>query len=135
MKSMFVAMPFGRFDLGSYVPSPIPEMGASGSASDLLDVSKDIESLLKEVPPEAMGAYQAEYKHCQDLLDKGGLIGLTTGGKCLYDLYEKLKNEIKNPKPTSPIPYLAPQSSFPVVPVVLLVVGGAALVFGLSKLG
>lgn len=134
MKTMFVATPFSRFDLGSYAP---PTLGqpSSGSASDILNVSKDIEVLLKQVPPEVMGAYQAEYKHCQDLLDKGGLIGLTAGGKCLYDLYNKLRDALKNPTTPSPIPGIAAQSSFPVVPVTLLVIGGVALIYGLSKLG
>lgn len=151
MKTMFMAAPFGSTGLGLYSPPaflgqdqaaitpPPATTPSSGSAGDLLNVSKDIESLLKEVPPEALGTYQTQYKQCQDMLDKGGLVGLASGGKCLYDLYEKLKDVIKNKKPAtatpSPFPYLAPQSSFPVVPVVLVVAGGIALIYGLSKMG
>lgn len=150
MKTMFVAAPFGSTGLGLYsppaflgqdqtiTPPPATTTPSSGSAGDLLNVSKDIESLLKQVPPEALGTYQTQYKQCQDMLDKGGLVGLASGGKCLYDLYEKLKDVIKNKKPTptpSPFPYFAPQSSFPVVPVVLVVAGSIALIYGLTKMG
>src|SRR4029077_20453640 len=131
MKTMFVAAPFGSFGLGDYAPPTFIGQAAtsSGSAGDLLNVSQDIESLLKEVPPEALGSYQTEYKRCQDLLDKGGLVGLTSGGKCLYDLYAKLKDVIKN-KPTAKplLPALTPQSNFPVVAVAIGAFGVVALI-------
>lgn len=141
MKTMFVAAPFGSFGLGDYAPPSFmgqDTTASSGSAGDLLNVSKDIESLLKQVPPDVLGTYQTEYRRCQTLLDKGGLVGLASGGKCLYDLYQKLKDAIKGKvtAPTTPLPYnIQPQSSFPVVPVALLAVGGIALVYGLSKMG
>lgn len=144
MKTMFMAAPFGSTGLGVYAP---PRLGqdqtatatpSSGSAGDLLNVSKDIEGLLSQLPAETLGSYQTEYKRCQDLLSKGGLVGLASGGKCLYDLYDKLKDLVKNKPPAkapSPVPFLAPQESFPVVPVALVVVGGIALIYGLSKMG
>lgn len=131
MKTMFVAASFDR--PRAYAPPPSLSQ-ASGSAGDLLDVSKDIESLLKQVPPEALGAYQTEYKRCQDLLDKGGLVGLASGGKCLYDLYAKLKDVIKGKVPAKPgaLP-MSPQSSFPTIPVLIGVLGGVALIWGVSR--
>jgi len=145
MKTMFMSAPFGSTGLGLYSP---PVLGqdqtatttppSSGSTGDLMNVSKDIEGLLAQLPAETLGTYQTEYKRCQDLLNKGGLVGLASGGKCLYDLYEKLKDLVKNKPPAkapSPIPYLAPQESFPIIPVGLVVVGGIALIYGLSKMG
>lgn len=131
MKSMFVVT---SFDRPRSVP-PVSLAQASGSAGDLLDVSKNIESLLKQVPPEALGAYQTEYKRCQDLLDKGGLVGLASGGKCLYDLYAKLKDVLKGKVPAMPgaLPYIAPQSSFPTIPVMIGVLGGVALIWGVTR--
>jgi len=146
MKTMFMAAPFGSTGVGLYSPPRIlgqdqtaPATPSSGSAGDLMNVSKDIEGLLSQLPAETLGTYQTEYKRCQDLLNKGGLVGLASGGKCLYDLYDKLKDLIKNkpatPAKPLPIPYLAPQDSFPIIPVGLVVIGGIALIYGLSKMG
>jgi hypothetical protein len=145
MKTMFVTAPFGNTGLGVYSPpvlgqaptTPAATPASSGSTGDLMNVSRGIEGLLAQLPSDTLGTYQTEYKRCQDLLNKGGLVGLASGGKCLYDLYEKLKDLAKNQpaKAPSPIPYVAPQESFPIIPVGLVAVGGIALIYGLSKMG
>jgi hypothetical protein len=129
MKSMFVAMPFGRFDLGSYAPPSLAQ--TPPSSTDVTGVSTDLQSAIKTAPPDLIASYTAEFTRCQNLITNGGFGGVVTGSACLYALYEK----IKHPQAASPIPYLAPQSSFPVVPAALLLVGGVALIYGLTKLG
>lgn len=96
-----------------------------------------IEDALKELPPELLGTYQDKYRQCQDMIAKGGVVGLTTGGKCLDDLYMQIQKELKHPTPPAPkpAPYAAaPPSGFPVIPVVLVLVGGAAAVYGFTRL-
>lgn len=139
MRTLFVAVPFGRFEMGNYLPPAVlgQDVTAQDSDPDILNISKDIESILKEVPKEALGAYQSEYDQCRNLLRKGGLVGLATGGKCLRDLYNKIRDAMKGkgPAPVTPAPVVAPPSEgFPVVPVALAAVGGIALIYGLTKL-
>jgi hypothetical protein len=79
-----------------------------------------------------MGIYQAQYQDCQNKLATGGLVGLAAGTACLADLYQKIKNLIKNPgTPLVTIPVSAP---FPVVPVALTAVGSLILIYGLTRL-
>lgn len=142
MRTMFEASPFSKFDLGSYAP-PAHAAGPSiraypvlgQSADDVTGLSRGIEDLLKELPSELLGTYQAQYQKCLKDLDSGGAIGLVTGSKCLYDLYQTLKDLIKNKPAAKPVgvPLPAPATSFPILPVALVAVGGIALVYALTK--
>ena len=166
MRSIFVQAPFGRYDLGGQAgpawgrpvalaggraayslirgdltaPPDLSGHGALGQIvtdqSDISGLDKLIEDGLKDVPNELVGSFQDKKKQCQDLLDKGGVVGLAAGGKCLYDLYEEIKKAMKHPPaPKAAPPPQAPAAQpFPVVPVIMAVVGGAALVFGITKL-
>lgn len=119
---------------GSQLLPPVqPHLGQS--QDDITGLSRGIEDLLKLVPASALGTYQQQYTDCQSKLNAGGLVGLTMGGKCLYDLYQKLKDLVKNGSPTTPIPMPLPAPApFPVLPVAIASVGALVLVYGLTKL-
>jgi hypothetical protein len=113
-------------------------LGQVFTADDVKGLDNLIDEGLKDVPPEALGNFQDRKKQCQDLIEKGGLVGLATGGKCLDDLYNDIRKAMKHPPapkaPAPAVPYAAPSEPFPIVPVLLAVAGGAALVFGATKL-
>jgi len=143
MKTMFTVAPFGHLAFGNFSPPPVyPALGNLGQApSSPGDLSQGIESMLSEVPPQALGPYQTEYQNCQNLLNKGGLVGMATGGQCLYDLYTKLQLAVKGktPLPTAtssgtPMPYTPPESGFPAMAVVLGLAGVAALIYAYTQL-
>jgi hypothetical protein len=135
MKTLFSMSPFAQPGFVPAFTSPAPEAGgaALGQAQeDITGISRGIEDILKLVPAELLGTYQAQYADCQKKLDTGGVVGLVGGGKCLYDLYQALKG-IVNPSLRPPAPLAAPKS-FPVLPAAITAVGGIILVYGLTKI-
>lgn len=109
--------------------APHPEDQTETSA-----VAGGIESLLKQLPAEALGTYNAKYQMCQTQLANGGAVGLVAGGKCLVDLYKEIQDFIKNgPPKVAPVAAPAAAGSL-VLPIVVGVLGIGALVWGLSKL-
>lgn len=159
MRTIFAAAPFGRYDMTGYGPpaygrpvhlaggraayghirgdlvSP-PSLGEEGP--DISALTKLIQDAMKDLPPEVLGKYQDRYKGCQNMMAKGGVVGLATGGKCLYDLYEDIKKEMKHPTPTpppAPMPYMPPPApGFPVLPVIAAVAGAGLVLFGVTQL-
>lgn len=143
MKSIFDASFFGSRGLPGYAP---PGLGAvrlaqtttpvSPSTPDQSDVSgltSGIEDLLKQLPPDVLGSYNAKYQQCQAQLEAGGAVGLVAGGKCLNALYNELKDFMKNGPPKRP-PAAPAASEFPVLPVAVGALGLIVLIWGLSKL-
>lgn len=143
MKSIFDTPVFGSRGLPGYAPPALgavrlaqdtttPAPAATPGDSDILGLKSAIEDLLKQLPPDVLGGYNAKYQQCLAKLDTGGAVGLVAGGKCLDDLYNEIKNFLKNgpPKP-APVPAA---SEFPILPVVVGGLGLIVLIWGLSKL-
>lgn len=137
MKSMFTMAPFGQTGFAPAFTDPRPPVSLGQAQDDIAGLNTGIESILKELPPQVLGTYQARYADCQRKISTGGAVGLVTGGKCLYDLFQDLKDVVKGtgPKQPLPTPYLPPQAGgFPVVPLALAGVGGIILIYALSNL-
>ncbi len=137
MKSIFSMAPFGQTGFAPAFTAPRPPISLGQGEGDIAGLNSGIESLLSELPPEVLGTYQTKYAACRKMIADGGAVGLVAGGKCLYDLFQELKDVIKGtgPKPPSPGPALPPQAGgFPIVPVALAGVGGIILVYALSQL-
>lgn len=134
MKSLFSMSPFAQPGFApAYAPAEAAGPGLGQAQDDITGVSRGIEDLLKLLPADVMGTYQKQYQDCQKKLDAGGLVGLVSGGKCLYDLYQALKGLAKAPGAPAP-PALPAPASFPVLPAAIVAVGGIVLVYGITKL-
>lgn len=145
MRSIFDAPAFGSRGLPGYAPPALgaprlaqaatstPVTPSTPDQSDISGLTGGIEDLLKQLPPDVLGSYNAKYQQCQTQLETGGAVGLAAGGKCLVLLYEELKNFMKNGPPKR-VPAAAPASEFPVLPAAFGVVGLLVLIWGLSKL-
>lgn len=132
MKSLFSMSPFAQPGFApAYAPPEAAGPSLGQAQDDITGVSRGIEDLLKLVPADVMGVYQKQYQDCQKKLDTGGVVGLVSGGKCLWDLYQALKGLAKT-TPTTPA-VVAP-TSFPVLPAAVVAVGGIILVYGITKL-
>ncbi len=143
MKSMFDAPAFGSAGLPSLGRSlgtlrlaqadtgPATTPPPAPSDSDVSGLSSGIEGLLKQLPAEVLGNYNAKYQQCQAQLSNGGAVGLAAGAKCLAQLYSELKDFMKNgpPKPAAPA-----ASEFPWGPALIGGVGLLVLIWGLNKL-
>lgn len=127
----FGAQPILLSGLGQDSTSPSPGPVAPTDQSDIAGLNAAIKSLLEQVPPEALGTYNAKYQKCQNDLN-AGLVGDVMAGKCLYDLYNEIEAFLKNGPPKKPA--VAPASEFPVLPVLVGVLGLGVLAWGLSKL-
>ena len=115
----------------------IPKLG-----DDLLDSAKSVfdalagtfADLLKDVPPQAAGAYQTRLKTCQDMVGATPTTGSYVAvAACLRSLYD----DMKSGKGLTPAPTLlpqVPQSTFPIVPVMIAAVGGLALIYVFSTM-
>jgi hypothetical protein len=135
MKSMFGSSWFGRQGIQDYLPSPNGiwlGQAAMPDQSDTAGLASGIEGFIAKLPPELLGTYNAKYQACMNQVNNGGIIGLATGAKCLYDLYKELDNLAKNGPPKAAV-LPAPAAEFPVLPVVLGVVGLGVLVWGLTR--
>lgn len=141
MKSMFQVSPFGSPRFGGYSPAlgqvrlaqggpvaPLPDDQPEISA-----ITGGIEGLLKQLPAEALGTYNAKYQACQTQLTNGGAVGMVAGGKCLVDLYKEIQNFIKNGPPKALPPAPAATGDL-VLPIVIGLAGLGVLIWGLSKL-
>lgn len=141
MNSMFKMSPFGGSEFRSHQQAPGQVLGqvrlaqdaTAPAASDTSALTGGIEDLLKQLPPEVLGTYNAKYQACQTQLATGGAIGLVAGGKCLADLYKEIQNFLKNGPPKTPVAAPAPPADL-VLPIVVGVLGIGALIWGLSKL-
>lgn len=152
MKSMFSMSPFQgpqfqpHFARGTPVPGSVHWLGqaattppattpAPSGSSDILGLNSSIESLLNQLPPETMGPYRERWNGCKKQISDGGAVGLVTGGKCLYDLFEDLKKAMTGAKPATPLPYVPPAAtSFPIMPVAIAGIGSIMLIYGLTRL-
>lgn len=138
MKSLFTVSPFSGPAFVPAFASPERQQAdaraAMGqSADDVTGLSRGIEDLLKQLPPEVLGTYQKQYQDCLKKLDTGGVVGLVAGGRCLYDLYQALKTLIASKGgPLVPLPPAL--TTFPVLPAAITAVGLIVLVYGLTKL-
>jgi hypothetical protein len=133
MKTLFSMSPFAQPGFVPAFSAPREVSGLGQTAEDITGLSKGIEEILKMLPASSSVTYQQQYQDCQKKLNTGGLVGVISGGKCLYDLYQSLKRMINAPPAASPPPAAVP-ASFPVLPAAITAVGGLVLVFGLSKL-
>lgn len=141
MRSMFEVQAFGGRSVPSYASpmlgtvrlaqaEPTPE--PAPTESDVPGLTRGIEGLLKQLPAELLGSYNAKYQQCQAQLE-GGAVGVAAGVKCLYKLYNELKDILKNGPPKSQPPTPA-AGDFPFVPVLVGSIGLIVLIWGLSKL-
>lgn len=131
----FYGHPFVGPALGPVYAAPVGTgMGqdAMPDQSDTAGMASGIEGFIAKLPAELLGTYNAKYQACMNQVNNGGLIGLATGAKCLYDLYKELQALVKNgpPKPAIVQP---PASAFPILPVILGVLGLGLLAFVLMK--
>lgn len=153
MKSMFQASLFGGSGFGpqglsaqgSGFGSPAlgqvrlaqdattPAATTTPPPSDTSALTGGIEDLLKQLPPDVLGTYNAKYQACQTQLANGGAVGLVAGGKCLADLYKEIQDFIKNGPKKAPVAPPAATSDV-VLPIVVGILGIGALIWGLSKL-
>lgn len=112
-----------------------PATTTTSDTSDILGLNSSIEELLNQLPPETLGAYRERWNGCKKMISDGGAIGLVTGPKCLYDLFEDMKKAIRGGvKPVTPLPLAAQPAAFPIVPVAIAGIGGLILIYGLTRL-
>lgn len=136
MRSMFQAAPFSRFDLGRHafrggLGLPRLSMGQTAAYS-VTDVAKDIEGLTDSTTRAKL---KDKLKECQD---KDGISQIVCYTALTAQVYEALKGEGKSsttPLPPPVIQQQAPQSSFPIIPVVLAVLGAGGLIYFLATQG
>lgn len=146
MKSIFGPSFFGSrglpgFELGgvrlAQTPPSTPaatDQSGTAPASGTSSTASGIEDLLKQLQGDALGTYSAKYQACQNQITNGGAVGLVTGAKCLDDLYNEIRNYIKNGPPKTAAAPAPVASEFPVLPVVVGGLGLIVLIWGLSKL-
>lgn len=132
MHSMFHSDFFGRRGLGSLASSFRMAQDSAPSSTDVAGLSSGIENFITQLPPELLGTYNAKYQACQAQVTSGNVLQTVTGAKCLYDLYNELKNLVKN-GPPKPATTVLPQD-FPYLPVAVGVVGLGVLIWGITKL-
>lgn len=140
MKTIFSNPPFGRYDMGRYFAS-IPYDGARvmgqqetafSVISDLFQAlgieELDIVRLIDALPISQQGPYRAKLDECKKM-------GYTSilGIRCVYDLFQELKDVAegkKQPAPAPIQPIARPVTpSFPIVPVALGTLAAAGLVW------
>lgn len=144
MRTIFVNAPYGRYDMGRYgFPARHPTLPirlgqrreyAFNIVEDVLQAvgidESDVTRLIDSLPIANQGAYRDKLAGCRAM-------GYTTvpGAKCLYDLFQELKDVLENKRPAAaPVPVLRPQPSggFPILPVALGGLAAAALVYVLA---
>jgi hypothetical protein len=147
MRSIFEAAPYGRYDLGRYgLPTAHPSLAVrvrklGQDASDVGGLIGAIDDLLKLVPDELLGKYEAEKQRCRNLLEAGGIVGLAAGGRCLYSLFQELKDVVEGEGGAAPVPARSPalprpaSSGFPILPVAIAGVAAVGLVAVLLTVG
>lgn len=87
---------------------------------DVFDVgglTRDVEDLLGRMPDDLLGTFQPRYEECLRKLDSGGATGLYSGGRCLYGLFQDMKDAMRDresrpistrqPSPSSGFPWIA----------------------------
>jgi hypothetical protein len=137
MKSVFSSSWFGPQGFSDYSPPQngvwLGQAAAAPDQGDIAGLTSGIQSFLSQLPPELLGQYNTKYQQCQNQISNGGLIGLATGGKCMYDLWKELDALFKHgpPKPPALPP---PAAEFPILPVAVGAVGLVVLIWGLTKL-
>ena len=114
-----------------------PHMGQD--LEDLSFLSDSIQDLLKEVPTDLLGKYDAEYNQCLSYMD-AGILGIPKGLRCLRDLYSDLQDLVKNGETPTTTPTTTPAtrpppppSEFPWIPVTIAVAGGGILIYFLTR--
>lgn len=117
--------------------------GLSGPVSlgqdvdDILDVgglTRDVEELLGRMPDDLLGTFQPRYEECLRKLDSGGVTGIYSGGRCLYGLFQDMKDAMRDreSRPISTRPPAAP-SGFPWIPVALAGAAGLVALYFATK--
>lgn len=74
---------------------------------DLLDVdalSTELVDLMSRLPDNLLGQYRTRYDECQRRLSSGGVVGLYQGGRCLKNLYEDVRESLRQEGTRSPAP-------------------------------
>lgn len=136
MRSMFNVAPFSRFDLGRHVlrggiGAPRLSMGQQfPSIYALEDYAEKIEGL---TDTETKNRLRAQYKECRE---KEGASQIACYAILGAQVYDALKSEGR--ESTLPPPIVAPQQpapSFPIIPVVLAVLGAGGLIYFLATQG
>lgn len=135
MNSIFGASAFGYRGIPGYSMGTVRlAQTETPSDPDVSGLKSGIDGLLKQLPAEVLGKYDAQYKECLAKLENGGAVGLAAGVKCLRDLYNEIQAFMKN-GPPKPAAAPAPAASdFPLVPVLVGGIGLIVLIWGLSKL-
>jgi hypothetical protein len=115
-----------------------PSMAGASAAlgQELPDVGQltgEIRGLIDRLPEDLLGVYQAKLDECDRLLAAGGVTGLFTGGRCLYRLFQELKDVVREEEerravPISVRPPAAPPE-FPYVPVAIAAAGALVLLY------
>lgn len=139
MKTIFNNPPFGRYDMGRYFTS-IPYKGtrvlgqqetAFPTISDIFKAlgieELDIVRLIDALPVENRGPYRAKLDECRKMEYTSIL-----GARCLYDLFQELKDVAegkKQPAPAPVQPLARTEPSFPLIPVALGTLAAAGLVW------
>lgn len=94
----------------------------------------EILDLLDRVPSNLQGAYRAEFDECERQIREGGVTGLYTGGKCLYDLVREMRGSLRPdeepPPPGVPRPV---EPGFPWLPVAIVGIAGLGALYFLTR--
>ncbi len=115
--------------------TPPAALGASLGQTqyDIEGLIKGITEIIGKLPSNVAGQYRADLDECKAKVADGGLLGLVTGGKCLYDLFQDVKDALRReeerpvPVPIGTTPSPEPDGISPVV-----ILGGAALLAALG---
>lgn len=117
------------------VMEPLSMRGSSLGSShlgDISDIITGIQGLIGKIPTSdpTFGKFQVKLNDCVNLASAGGLAADALAAKCLYDLYNDVRDYIDKagvtPKPApQPAPTIVVEQSSSLLPILL--VGGAGI--------
>jgi hypothetical protein len=130
MRSMFTVAPFSRFDLGRHVLRGGLGQQPQAAYSVLEDYAQKIEGLTDTATKNKL---REQYKECRE---KDGVSQIACYTVLAAMVADALKKEGR--ESTLPPPMVVPQqpaSTFPIIPVVLAVLGAGGLIYFLATQG
>lgn len=134
MRSMFVGVPFVRFDLGRHaLVSRLPglKLGQNQTVFALDDYLSKIEGIADSGERDRL---KKKYEEC-----KAKDLTSTEGVGCLaalaVEVYDVLKNQDSSTPLPPPAPVPPPAKEFPIVPVAIAVVAAGGLIWFLASRG
>jgi hypothetical protein len=106
---------------------------------DIFDVDRirsGIFDLLDQFPEGALKETdRVKLAECERILERDSAADLLRGGKCLYDLFQEVKESLRGEQARPPVRLPPPPGAFPIIPV-LIGVGGlgvAAVIYFVTR--